>query len=102
LCESILDLESLKQNYQVEGYELLANYGTEGGSEQIQAILNLTDLEEVVLFFDGDDAGRKGAQKIARILMERRHSLFVKIVATPDDEDVNSLLKNGEREQIGS
>ena len=46
-------------------YSILACYGTNGfTAEHEQAIKELKQLEEVVIFFDGDEAGREGVKKI--------------------------------------
>ena len=90
LCESIIDAITLQQNTDVE---VLANYGTEGSKEQLNAILKLEQLEELILFFDGDYPGRKGANKIAETIHQHRQDIGIKIVQTPDGEDVNSLVQ---------
>ena len=57
LCESIIDAATLKLH---TDEVVLALYGTNGlGSEHLSALDRLESLREVVLFFDGDDAGRR-------------------------------------------
>jgi DNA primase len=95
LTESIIDaMTLLQQNEITKNYEILANYGTEGKAEQLESIKNLEHLQELILFFDGDDAGRIGAQKIATLLQSQNQNLQIKIVQTPDGEDVNSLMES--------
>ncbi|MBI5407919.1 MAG: DNA primase [Nitrospirae bacterium] len=51
-------------------------------------------VEDVILVFDGDAAGRKAVKSAANILLES--GLNVKILAFPDNEDPDSFLrKNG-------
>lgn len=51
-------------------------------------------VEDIVLVFDSDDAGRKAVKNAANILLE--NGLNVKILAFPDQEDPDSFLrKNG-------
>lgn len=47
------------------------------------------DCEQVCMVFDGDDAGTKGARKIAKTIQEV--GPLVRIVEMPAGEDVNSL-----------
>ena len=61
LTECIIDAVSLAQH--IKDYEILANYGTEGSREQLKAIQNLPLLEELIIFFDGDSSGQRGAEK---------------------------------------
>lgn len=103
LTECIIDAISLKQSIQQvqnksvsNDYTILANYGTEGGAEQTKAISQLENLEEITIFFDGDEAGKKGSKKIAQDLHNK--NLQIKIVQTPENEDVNGLLQGHEPE----
>ncbi|CAA0202468.1 toprim domain-containing protein [Tenacibaculum maritimum] len=91
LTESIIDAISLQEH--IKDYEILANYGTEGSKEQLEAINQLEFLEEIIIFFDGDTPGKQGAEKLAKTLQENKPEIKLKIVQTPDDEDVNSLLE---------
>ena len=91
LTESIIDALTLSQI--IKEHAILANYGTEGSKEQINCLLGLPELEEVIIFFDGDTPGKEGANKLAKNLLKMTPTLSVKIVQTPDDEDVNSLLE---------
>ncbi len=101
LCESIIDTVTLMQSLEKQEHRsLLANYGTEGSKEQIDAILKLDHLEELILFFDGDDAGRNGAEKIAETIQNRRPDISIKIVNTPNGEDVSSLIEGHEKQIV--
>lgn len=95
ICESIIDAVSLKQSVN-EDYFILANYGTEGGKEQTEAVSQLENLQEISIFFDGDQAGIKGAEKLAQQLLVTLSEVEMKIVPTPENEDVNSLLTSHE------
>ena len=50
------------------------------------------------IFFDGDKTGKRASEKIARELVHIKEKLRVRIVNTPEDEDVNSLLVGHEPE----
>lgn len=90
LTESVLDSLSI-------GMTNLALYGTNGfTAEHENAIKSLTKLEEIILFMDGDEAGRKAAGKLALKLHEMNPTWVIKVVNTPDGEDVNSLLTSHE------
>ena len=52
------------------------------------------DCERVLVCFDGDDAGAKGASKIARVLNEV--GPVVRSVELPQGEDINSLFLKDE------
>lgn len=67
-------------------------YGTNGlTDEHLEAIRQLPELKELILFLDGDEAGRKATEKH----FETLHNLFPEIsisyVETPEGEDINSL-----------
>ena len=92
LTESIIDAKTIKQN---TDYEVLALYGTNGMTvEHEQAISNLKELEEIILFFDGDEAGQAAVEKYA----EQFKDLKIKVskVETPQGEDANSLVQSHE------
>lgn len=56
------------------------------------------ELEEVILFFDGDKAGNDAAIKTAEKLKAINPKLTITKVDTPEDEDINSLLQGHEPE----
>ena len=95
LTECIIDAASLMEQEQItKEYEILSLYGTNGLTEEHQkAIAELTDLEEIVMFFDGDKAGREAISKYAPMLKQEKKHVQISYVDTPDGEDVNSLLQ---------
>jgi DNA primase len=100
LTEAIIDAATLYQDEAItKDYSVLACYGTNGYTqEHEQAIKALQHLEEVILFFDGDEAGKEGSQKLAAKLHELRSDITISQVNTPEDEDVNSLTQSHEKE----
>ena len=65
LTESIIDAVTLLQQKEITAeYEVLALYGTNGMTpEHTEAIQELKQLKEVVLWLDGDEAGEKAVAK---------------------------------------
>jgi DNA primase len=100
LTEAIIDAATLQQHTTITNeYTVLACYGTNGFTqEHEQAIRELKQLEEVVLFFDGDEAGKEGTKKVTAKLQEIRKDITISSVATPEGEDVNSLAQAHEKE----
>lgn len=101
LTESIIDAASLHQHQQSLGSDtaVLALYGANGWTEDHkEAITKLQDLKEVILFFDGDEAGRKAIEKYTKLLQELRPGITISQVKTPEGEDPNSLLESHEPE----
>ncbi len=100
LTESVIDAATLYQLDDVRSHltAVLACYGTNGFTpDHEQAIRELKHLEEVIIFFDGDEAGREGSKRIA----EKLSTIFkgkLSIVTTPEGEDVNSLTQSHEPE----
>jgi DNA primase len=90
LTEAIIDATTISQH---TNYTTLACYGTNGFTiEHEQSIKELKHLEELIFFFDGDDAGKEGVKRIANKINQINEKLKISIVNTPDDEDVNSLI----------
>ena len=102
ITESIIDAISLPP---AEDTAVLALYGTNGLTpEHLKAVKDLDLLHEIMLFFNGDGAGRAALRKQGEYLM--RHWFHggtgskgellqkISIVPTPDDEDINSLLQS--------
>jgi DNA primase len=100
LTEAIIDAATLYQDEAIrKDYSVLACYGTNGFTqEHEQAIKALQHLEEVMLFFDGDEAGREGTRKVAARLHELRKDITISHIKTPEGEDVNSLGQSHEKE----
>ncbi|MEM9980845.1 MAG: CHC2 zinc finger domain-containing protein [Bacteroidota bacterium] len=105
LVESILDAASVEENREVfsEDVEVLALYGVNGLSAEHQAAIKaISDLEEVILFMDGDEAGAAAVKKLSvqlRALLGSRVSLSQ--LNTPTGEDPNSLLVSHSKEIYG-
>jgi len=75
-------------------YKVLALYGTNGlTTEHQQAIKELAELEEVILFLNGDDAGKKAVEKYGSMLKSEYPQIKISKVEVPENEDVNSLLQ---------
>jgi DNA primase len=77
-------------------------YGTNGFTEEHQkSIKELKELEEIIFFLNGDEAGNKAVAKYAPMIKaeypnsrtERSRSIKITSVAVPQNEDVNSLLQ---------
>ena len=84
-AESIIDAASIAQH---TDYAVLALYGTNGFTgEHEQAVKTLAQLEEVILFFDGDEAGQAATEKYAGQIAELRPGVKISRVATPQGED---------------
>ena len=87
-----MQLRSWEWTQITKEYEVLSCYGTEGRVEQIEAIIEAKDLVELIIFFDGDKGGREGGEIVASKIAQQRKDIKIKIVATPDGEDINSLV----------
>lgn len=100
LTEAIIDAATLHQHNTItHEHTVLACYGTNGfTNEHEQAIKELKQLEEIIIFFDGDEAGKEGAKKIATKLHELRKDIAISEVNTPEGEDINSLAQAHEKE----
>ncbi len=100
LTEAIIDAATLQQLPEItKNFVILALYGTNGFTEDHrEAIGELKDLKEVVLFFDGDEAGSEAVKSIAEELKKISERLIITVVDTPEGEDVNSLLQGHESE----
>ena len=100
LTEALIDAATLEQQPEIaENYTILSLYGTNGFTLEIEeAIKELPELEEVILFFDGDKAGNDATVKTAEKLKAIKPGLTVTKVETPEGEDINSLLQGHEPE----
>ncbi|MBI4647118.1 MAG: toprim domain-containing protein, partial [Bacteroidia bacterium] len=106
ITESIIDAATLLQLSEItKDYEILALYGTNGITEEHRkAIAALDNLEEIIFFLNGDEAGRTAVLKHAETIGKLRpgtcgeQSRTIKItnVEPPENEDVNSLLQGHE------
>lgn len=80
-------------------FSILALYGTNGFTEEHRkSISELKDLKEVVLFFDGDEAGTAATKHIAGELKQISEKLLISVVDTPEGEDINSLAQGHDNE----
>lgn len=96
LTESIIDASSIKQS---TDYAVLALYGTNGMTdEHVKCLSGLADLEEIVFFFDGDEAGIAAREKYNEQLSELVPRVKLSYVDTPKSEDTNSLMVSHEPE----
>ena len=100
LTESHIDATSLNQQQEIASqYSILTLYGTNGFTvAHRKCIANLEDLEEVIFFLDGDEAGRKAIEKWTPEILQCKKRIKVSYVETPEGEDVNSLLQGHESE----
>lgn len=95
LTEAIIDAATLLQQEAITAhYSILACYGTNGLTpEHEQAIKELEHLEEIVFFFDGDEAGSKAVHKYTELMQQIKPGVKITSVNTPEGEDVNSLAQ---------
>jgi len=99
ITEAIIDATSLLQIEELKEVTILSAYGTNGlTAEHKAAIAELKNLQEVIFFFDGDQAGQEGAAKYSEELAKQ--GIKASIVCTPPNEDVNSLWVNYGKEAI--
>ena len=105
LTEAVIDAATLLQvspfGGDLEGAFVLSLYGTNGlTDEHLAAIKQLPELTEIILFLDGDEAGRKATEKH----FETLHNLFpetsISYVETPEGEDINSLYVKYDKDAI--
>src|SRR5208283_1404517 len=77
----------------------LSCFGTNGLTEEhTVAVSQLKELKEIILFFDGDQAGRESIKKHAATLHQLRPTVNINYIETPEGEDVNSLSIGHESE----
>ena len=95
LTESIIDCASLLQIDEIaKNHSVLACYGTNGLNEEIQkAILELTELEEIIFTFDNDDAGKEAVKKYS----EQFKQYKISTIELPN-KDINETLQLHENE----
>ncbi len=48
----------------------------------------------MIIFFDGDEAGREGSKRVGEKLHQLRPEIKISSVTTPESEDVNSLVQS--------
>jgi DNA primase len=93
LTEAIIDATTLLQLPEIaQQYAILSLYGTNGLNEEHRSVIKeLPHLQEVVLFFDGDEAGRQAIKKHFSEISFLKPGIKVSYVETPENEDINSL-----------
>jgi DNA primase catalytic core len=96
LTEAIIDAATLLQiqitSEELQVFEILACYGTNGLTEEHKAaIKELTCLEEIIFFFDGDKAGTEAVKKYQEEFSNELPEIKLSSIETPEGEDVNSL-----------
>jgi DNA primase len=98
LTEAVIDAATLLQVSEITAeYSVLACYGTNGFTEEHeQAVRELEQLDEVIFFFDGDEAGRKAVEKYSEQIKQLKPSVTITNINTPEGEDVNSLAQGHE------
>ncbi len=88
LVEGYIDLLALVQHGQTETVAVL---GTALGVEQLKILRRATGAEEVYLFFDGDEAGRRAATRAFPLCVEadlRGRGIFL-----PQGEDPDTFVR---------
>ena len=100
LTECIIDCETLLQQESINNeFSIMALFGTNGFTpEHSEAIKNLPELNEVVLFFDGDESGREAVTRIAEKVKALKPDILITAVDTPEEEDINSLIQGHDPE----
>ena len=99
VVESIMDAVSLHQH---GVRNAVACCGTAMSTEQAARLFNVAT--EIVIHFDGDDAGRTAAAKAAETLLpEMADGKMASIVFMPDGHDPDSLVRSDPKwyEQVG-
>jgi len=100
VTEAIIDAATLQQLPEItRQYSVMALYGTNGFTQQhTEAVSQLEELHEVILFFDGDDPAREATVAIALKLKHINEKLTITVADTPEGEDINSLLQGHDPE----
>ncbi len=92
ITESIIDSATIGKYTE---YETLALYGTNGlAAEHTKALQDCKQLQEIILFLDGDTAGQKAVEKYSKKLNELLPQVTISKVITPESEDPNSLVQS--------
>jgi DNA primase len=100
LTECIIDCATLQQIENInKEYALMAMFGVNGLTGEIEeCIRGLKELEETIMFFDGDKAGKEAIQRTGERLQLLRPDIKITFVETPEGEDINSLSLGHEQE----
>ncbi len=96
LTESVIDAATIRKH---TDYDVLALYGVNGlTKEHNEALIQLSNLTEIILFFDGDTAGATAIEKHSQTLHELLPKVTISKVKCPDNEDINGLVISHEPE----
>ncbi len=100
LTEAIIDAATLQQLPEItKDFAILALYGTNGFTDEHRKVISeLKDLKEVIIFFDGDEAGSEAVKNIAAEIKQLSEKHVITVVETPEGEDVNSLAQGHDSE----
>src|SRR5207237_343063 len=93
VCEGQLDLISL---FEAGIKNVVAPQGTAFTEQQARILKRFVD--EVVLCFDADQAGRKAAEHSLDALLQ--HDLIVRVADMPPGEDPDSLIRRNGKEEF--
>lgn len=102
LTESIIDAATLLQIPEItEQYSVLALYGTNGLTQEHQtAIKELSQLEEIILWLNADDAGNAATHKHTQTLQAIHTHIRITCVHAPAGEDLNSIAQNHDDKKV--
>jgi len=105
LTESIIDAATIKQYLPADEagteWPVLSLYGTNGFTAEHEiAIKGLINLKEIILFFDGDEAGVAAKEKYQKQLKVLRPDIKIGYVETPKGEDINSLIQSHDDKKV--
>jgi DNA primase len=96
ITESIIDSATIQVH---TSYETVAMYGTNGYNQEHETLLkSLPNLQEIIFFLDGDEAGRSAIKNYELKIKNLLPHIKISNVITPDDEDINSLTISHEPE----
>ena len=96
ITEAIIDAATLLTH---TDFSVLSLFGTNGWNEEhTEAIKSLSQLEEVIFFMDGDEAGNKAIEIYAPLVKAMKPSIKISKVETHENEDINSLVISHEPE----
>jgi len=101
VCEAIFDAMAL---YSVGIKNVIATYGTNGWTEDHDALLNAGKARRLVFAFDGDKAGAEGEKRIVEQLKKEHDDLSFSRLKLPQLDgvkDINELLLHLYAEGLG-
>ncbi|OED37057.1 hypothetical protein AB832_05295 [Flavobacteriaceae bacterium (ex Bugula neritina AB1)] len=96
ITESIIDTVTLQQHFYSRengNLSILTAYGTNGLTpEHTEAVSQLKQLQDIVLWFDGDQAGLGAIDKYAKELHKLLPNITISSVEMLENEDINSIV----------